>query len=311
MIGVKFYSNPSGANIKLIHSSTPTPTPVPTQSPDCVDLSNKYYDLIDEFDTDNNGKISSSELYEAWLQNWNRYLDEDHYLKIEEFHDKDCTLPFKPTPSPTPQADINQFRNKCISNNKVKCSWSTIRSWLIDRRVASIWWLLNQTERKSIAEIAVKNTLYYMTWYGKDGKDNCEGPTSISYDIVCLHNAIIRTQIFGTPVPGSKKCYYLDNLDKYQCYYTPNYYGLPAHDVELRVYKENQWAHAVCGIQINKNMNDINSWVLFQYGNWDIKRGNWQFPGDEINLHCKVFLSRHINSVKSTSIILLSNFQVY
>lgn len=320
MTNVTFNSNPSNAYIRKIGSVTPhptytpTPTLMPTISPICSQLISSYSIVIKEYDTNDDGKISYEEERVAYNHYMGNHLKPEDYFAVRDFYRNNCTLPYIPTPTPLPKANLDEFRNECMSNESVKVSWSTIKKWMIDRRVASIWWDFTQKERKSIAEIAVKNTLFYYVDRVKDGNNNCSGATGDEYISVCIHNSIIRTQHFGTPVNFSKKCYYKSNTGSYKCYYISQYYGLPTHDIELRtghVTGEGSYGHAICGIQINKNINDYRSWVLFQYWDWDIKLGDKQFPLNKVDLYFRVFTIRSIEHVRKFYAFKVVDIQVY
>lgn len=288
-----------------------TPTPIPSE---CANLIKLHYDVINEFDKDHDNKISLAEKEEAKRQYLWGLLKYTDYYAILEFYSLKCTLPDRPTPTPLPKADINAFRNECMNNGSVKCSWSTIKNWLKDRRVASIWWDLTQTERKSVAVIAIKNTLFYYTDSIRDGNDNCSGPTGSTYRAVCLHNAIIRTQLFGFPVEYSKKCYYKSSSGVYKCYYSPDHYGLPAYDIELRTTErtgDNAYGHAICGIQIVNNMNSYKNFILFQYNACDVKLGDWNFPNDKDDMWFRVYKPRKIEHVRKTYLHDYAEFKIY
>ncbi len=288
-----------------------TPTPYPQK---CIELVSSHYDVINEFDLDHDNKISLAEKEEAKRQYLWGLLKDTDYHAVLEFYTLKCTLPDKPTPTPLPKADINAFRSACMNNGSVKCSWSTIKNWLKDRRVASIWWDLTQTERKSIAVIAIKNTLFYYTDSIRDGNDNCNGPTSSTYKAVCLHNALIRTQLFGYPVDNSKKCYYKSSSGIYKCYYSSDYYGLPAYDIELRTTErtgDNAYGHAICGILIVNNMNSYKNFILFQYNACDVKLGDWNFPDDKVDMWFRVYKPRKIEHVRKTYLHDYAEFKIY
>ncbi len=325
MINIEVKSIPSGAVIKVISSITPTPTPVtptpipvtPTPTPiptECTNLINSHYAVIKEFDFNHDNMISLSEKEEAKRQYLWGLLKDTDYQAILKFYTLKCTLLDRPTPTPLPKANINAFRNECMSNGSVKCSWSTIRNWLKDRRVASVWWDLTQIERKSIAIIAINNSLFYYIDSIRDGYDNCIGPTSPTYGAVCLQNAIIRTQLFGFPVEYSKKCYYKSSNGMYKCYYDSNYYGLPVFDIELRTTEtsgNDAYGHAVCGIQIVNNMNSYKNFILFQYNACDVKLGDWNFPDDKVDLWFRVYKPRKIEHVRKTYLHDYAEFKIY
>ena len=307
--------NVDTAKVLLTKANTPTPTTSPTPSPiECTALINSHYTVINEFDFDGDNKISLSEKEEAKRQYLWGLLKYTDYQAILKFHSLKCILPDRPTPTPLPKANINAFRNQCMSNGSVKCSWVTIYHWLKNRRVSSIWWDLTQTERKSIAIIAIKNTLFYSVYFVRDGNDNCSGPTSSMYHAVCLQNAIIRTQIFGFPVEYSKKCYYKNQSGRDLCYYKEDHYGLPAYDIELRTTVttgDDAYGHAICGIQIVNNMNSYKNFILFQYDSCDVQLGDWNFPTNRTDLWFRVYSPRKIENVRKTYLHDHAEFKIY
>ena len=121
--------------------------------------------------------------------------------------------------------------------------------------------------KRSIAEKAIKNTIYKTVWYFRMGEDG----EWKKFGAPCGYNTIIRSQKFGTPI-GWYDCYWkYSSTSEVFRYVTEQYYGLPTVHV-------NTVTHAMCGIQVVDSIDDLNNWIVFQYSSFDIKPGNPQMP---------------------------------
>ena len=77
---------------------------------------------------------------------------------------------------------------------------------------------------------------------------------------------------------------------KTQCMYRDDYFDLPVYIVVVGTV-DSAFAHEICGILINQDTTDHNSWIYFQYSNHNIKLGDWQIPVDDYDIQmliCKV-----------------------
>ena len=178
----------------------------------------------------------------------------------------------------------------CLEDGKVVCNWSVLEKYLLDHTVSNLWWDLTEAERRSIAETAIKNTLFYELWYGRGGKANCEGGEGDFVGIVCMQNAIIRCLKFGVPIPivdmttgYVDACYFKRSLsDPIETCYKQDTYNLPCHLVMcMEHFTGPGWVHAMCAIQVREGFDSLDNWIVFQYSDFDIKPGNWQMPRDK------------------------------
>jgi len=186
--------------------------------------------------------------------------------------------------------DIDVFRTECLSGGTVSCTWSTLQARLIDRDVAKFWWDLTESERRSIAEMAIRNTLFSVMRYGRSGKANCAGGEGDVGRIMCTQNGIIRTLKFGSHSVGNDSCYYqrTDPGEEF-CYVPETSYGLPCHIVSCLTYSgaDPGFGHSMCSIQVVNNTDSLDNWIVFQYSDFDIKPGHWQIPSHKYDLYIK------------------------
>lgn len=179
---------------------------------------------------------------------------------------------------------LTEFRSQCLSNGKVVSSWNTLKTRLEDQTVSGIWWDLTRDERYSIAEMAIKNTLFYNIFYTRTGKPNCGGGEGELKRATCVNSAIIRCIKFGElpdTVPywsqNADMCYYRKQpVDAEHCYVSNTPYKLPCHYVSM--ISEFAVNHAMAAIQIENNYNSLDSWIVFQHTSFDIKPGHRQMP---------------------------------
>ena len=202
--------------------------------------------------------------------------------------------------------DVAAFQSECLTDGVVICDWDTLHARLNNHDVSRFWWFLTEAERRSIAEMAIKNTLFYKLWYGRGGKVNCGGGEGNLERIVCTHNAIIRYVKFGTAHIGVDNCYYRrdENSDEF-CYASDTPYNLPCYLACCFTYGSG-FGHSLAAIQINEDVSKLESWIIFQYSSFDIKPGDPQlptdrFPGnmyisieDAIHLACAAYSSTEI-----------------
>ena len=168
----------------------------------------------------------------------------------------------------TSMNDVDSFKTECLSNGLVSCDWNTLHTRLISHDVSRFWWFLTESERRSIAEMAIRNTINKLIGYYRKGEDGVWETLAAP----CTYNAIIRHLKFGTP-NGWDDCYwkYEENSTEVFRYVSAQYYGLPTVHVNIA-------SHVMCGIQVINSISDINNWVIFQYGSSNIKPGDPQLP---------------------------------
>lgn len=178
--------------------------------------------------------------------------------------------------------DIDAFRDECLTGGAVSCDWDTLHARLINHDISRFWWFLTEAERRSIAEIAIKNTLFYTLYYGRSGKPNCEGGEGDVAEIVCMQNALIRYLKFGSDSPPSgSDCYYRRNSDSDEFCYVPDIkYNLPCNIVLCAGY---DFGHSMCAIQVVDSFDSLDNWIVFQYSSFDIKPGNPQMPNNDFS----------------------------
>lgn len=183
--------------------------------------------------------------------------------------------------------DITLFRKEYVSGGNIICQWPVIKSLLENQTIGGFWWDLTRDERYSIAEMTIKNTLFYQLYYDREGKSNCEGGEGEVHDAVCVQNGIVRYLKFGTSTIGGDHCYYRRHIDSEEYCYVPDIqYGLPCHIVGC-LNPDIPFGHAMAAIQIVEGTDSLNNWIIFQYDSFDIKPGNWQLPTSGGNMSIK------------------------
>lgn len=161
-------------------------------------------------------------------------------------------------------------------------NWSDLKPKLEDGTVGNVWWNISEDDRRTIAELAIKNTLFYVVRHGRSGKTNCEGGEGDVKKIICLQNVLIRCLKFGSDIPsGGDACYYRRSATSEEFCYIPDInYNLPCYAVTCMAHSGG-FGHGMCAIQVNENIEELDSFIVFQYSSFDIKPGHWQMPVDE------------------------------
>lgn len=180
--------------------------------------------------------------------------------------------------------DIDAFRTDCLMNSEVVCGWDTLHTNLIDHRVSKIWWFLTESERRSIAEVAIKNTMFYDIMLRGTGLPNCEGADETTFKhCPCGAEAIIRYLKFASTKNSTvDSCYWKRALDyEAECFKPTNSYLLPCHYVSYE--PEDSIGHFMCSIHVKEGVESIDNWVIFQCETCDIKVGDSQMlPGAKV-----------------------------
>jgi hypothetical protein len=184
--------------------------------------------------------------------------------------------------------DLAEFRDECMSGGNVVCSWNVLKNRLEDQTVSLLWWLLTETERRSISKMAIENTLFYKLNYGRYGKPDCKGGEGDIRAIWCVVNGVIRTIKFGVYLSGGGSCYYRRYADSEEyCYVPEATYGLPCHIVSCGSHEPGDFGHSMCSIQVVDRLDSINNWIIFQESDFDIKPGQRQIPTYKYDLHIR------------------------
>lgn len=176
--------------------------------------------------------------------------------------------------------DLYEFRDTCLTDEQVSCGWSTLETWLEDQRVSGFWWEMTTPERRSVAMKAIENTLLIKTRSWSLGMEDCGGSDDVPYPAVCYQNMIIRYLKFQSEddiVPydvGADSCYWYDHVSSsWNCFHPSVCYRLPGHYI-LRV-PDGDAGHAMASVQVDPDMSSLDSWIIFQYYEVDIKPGDW------------------------------------
>jgi len=191
-------------------------------------------------------------------------------------------------------SDLDVFRAECMSGGMVVCDWETLESRLNDHTVSTLWWELMGSERRAIAEMAIKNTLFYTISNWRDGKQYCAGGEGDIHGADCLQNAMVRYLKFGSDTPpslvvgdgspGGSACYHQKTMASTEFCYVPDIkYNLPCNLVGCN---GANYGHAMCGIRVVKNIDSLDNWIVFQYTDFDIKPGHAQMPNFRIDDLC-------------------------
>jgi hypothetical protein len=190
------------------------------------------------------------------------------------------------------EVGLAEFRSECLYGGAVSCDVGTLHARLNNHDVSRFWWFLTESERRSIAEMAIKNTLFYTFRHGRSGKSNCEGGDGDDYGLSCLPNGLIRALKFGSYSVGGDSCYYSRygyKTSEEFCYVPETQYGLPCHIVTCATPagSEPGFGHSMCSIKVVDATDSIDNWIIFQYSDFDIKPGSWQIPNNEYDLYLK------------------------
>ena len=184
--------------------------------------------------------------------------------------------------------DVSAFREACITDEQVSCSWSVLESWLNSLIVSDIWWGLTRDERYSIANMAITNTMFFCICRMRKGKPNCEGGEG-DWNIytTCGRNTYIRILKFATSDYAGcvDECYWKESFDvdeNEHCWKPDHSYGLPCYTATVIVGERYnggpQFAHGICALLIDEDVSIIDNWIFFQYDSFDIKPGDLQMP---------------------------------
>ena len=179
---------------------------------------------------------------------------------------------------------IDAFKDVCLSGGGVVCDWDTLHVYLINHDVSTFWWFLTESERREIAEMAIKNTMFHNIQLRGTGLSNCEGVDETTFEQCrCGANAIIRYLKFASSKNSDvDHCYWKRTRDHgAECFKPTNSYLLPCHYVQYL--SEGPLAHFMCGIQVKESVESIDNWMIFQYRTCDIKVGDSQMlPGAKV-----------------------------
>lgn len=174
---------------------------------------------------------------------------------------------------------------RCIDELDIKVikgtdysDWTELKPLLEDGTIGENWWNYSEPDRRLIAETAIKNTLFYYISNGRSGEPNCVGGGGDFSQIACTQNAMIRYLKFGSDTPlGGDACYYEDQDGEESCYVPDIKYNLPCCYARCTTHGAG-YGHTMCAIQVNENIEDINSWIFFQYSSFDIKPESAHMP---------------------------------
>lgn len=321
MANYSFISVPPNAQIEVINSVTPTPTPicpspVANISYTVLMVTSPYTRVVELVGTSSQGGTGHNIVEYMWYIN-NEFVGPGSVIEIRiDLGQHNIKLKIKndcgkfdygfkilaptvittptPTPSPTPPTTkLNQFRQACISNETVNVGWSTVELYMINRTVSEIWWYLTEKERRSVLKIADSNNYPTTIPEISDGQGDCKGSYNNWIKAWCRNHVTIKLHIYGKPVTDNcKSFYYKTKSGSKHCYYTNQYYDLPYSYVAIRgpeIGGTDYFAHAVCGIQVSQDTSTYKSWVFFQYGDHDIKPGNYQIPINEYDLTIYIY----------------------
>lgn len=184
--------------------------------------------------------------------------------------------------------DLQEFRDTCMADDQVSCGWDVLVVWLEDHRVSGFWWDMTMPERRAVAIKAIENTSpKFGCW--AHGESDCAEDTPIWMDACCFHNALVRYLKFKSPLgltPHQEtmdSCYY-NTYPDFGCYRPDRWYDLPGHWVTG---SSPNWGHFMMSVQVDLDISSMDSWIIFQYEDIDIKPGHWQIPFGT-NIHFQI-----------------------
>ena len=184
-----------------------------------------------------------------------------------------------PLTIPIEERSLEEFRTECLTDGAVSCSFDVLKARLEDQTISRLWWDLTEPERRSIAEMAIKNILFYEIDWKRKGLPNCEGGTGDWTDAACAADAMIRYVLFGHYMNNMDTCYYRRSIDSDELCFAPRYsYNLPCHMVSCRGINDHKFGHTMCSIQVSSEVNKLSSWIVFQDNNFDIQPGGPHIP---------------------------------
>lgn len=176
---------------------------------------------------------------------------------------------------------IDEFKIECLSNGVVSCDWATLEARLNNHDVSMFWWFLEETERRSIAEMAIKNILFFTISSARSGNPDCEGGIGEWKLAQCVTNTIVRYQKFKyIPSESVGSCYWKHpTTGEEKCIYQTDTYNLPCNIVGCYT-DDDEWGHGMCAVQVVRGTDSLDNWIVFNYSDFDIKPGNWQMPNN-------------------------------
>ena len=173
------------------------------------------------------------------------------------------------------------------SPDYLSMSKQELHAYLSDGSVARDWWSLSYDSRKQLGiniiqwwSVPLGSVPYGTKSNTKPNWDPYTDPHSNDFVVLCRGDAGIRYCIMC----GELDCpndlwYFIAGFQPGQGEWYKQEYSTPFH---LPVYVANKSGvgenHTICALQIGENEADFSNWIFFQYGNADIKPGNWQMP---------------------------------
>lgn len=180
-------------------------------------------------------------------------------------------------------------------------TWNEVKPLLEDGTIGSDWWSLAESDRRRIAELAIKNTIFHEVHLFRSGKSNCSGGVGDFSRAYCQVNALIRVLQFGSGDIGGDSCYYKQNASSAEhCYVPAKKYNLPCHLVSCFTSPGTSppFGHALAAIQVVNGVGSLDNWIVFQYNNFDLKSGEWQMPApDYDNMYVQI---KSVDSMSDT-----------
>lgn len=181
------------------------------------------------------------------------------------------------------------FRDECLRDGEVVCSWDVLKARLEDQTVSRLWWDLTKNERYSIAHMATSNILNFQVRYIK--RDEGCGFGANESKGQCTANAIIRFSKFDHIMgcmSESGLCFWKkDDTDTWHNYLDAVCYNIPCFIVAAL--EKGVW-HEMTAIALNIEIKGLQDLFIFQFSEIDIQPGSTQlshggvlrvvYPGD-------------------------------
>jgi hypothetical protein len=168
--------------------------------------------------------------------------------------------------------------------------WATLEPQLESGSIGAQWWHLSDADRQQIATLAIANTEPNIAFaYIRTGKQNCEGGEGSWSSAQCGANAIVRYWKFGEDTPDGYNAYWSYDKIEEHCYVPEKPYNLPCFRV---VAAKTDFGHEMAALQIGEDPSTLDSWRIFQYGEYNIKPGGWQMP-----YGCHIEISKYFGDI--------------
>ncbi len=122
--------------------------------------------------------------------------------------------------------------------------------------------------------------LPFMIGYSRHGLPDCGGGSGSWYSAECQENMMMRyarTRKCLAHLQTLAGCYWMEREGCPEHCYIEGTFDLDFYLTFVKNASQN-FSHAVCAEFLGGNADEFSSWKFYQFGNLDIRPGNWQMP---------------------------------